>query len=178
MIGSNAQQGSAKGGANALIWLWLSLLVMLLDQGSKYLAVSTLSYGDPVSVLSFFDLTLLHNTGAAFSFLAGQDGWQRWFFVAIAFGMSIYLLLWLKNTPRQMVLQASALALILGGALGNVLDRVSLGYVVDFISVHWQHYYFPAFNIADSAITAGAILLIWDMVIVTKGNSQNSDVQE
>lgn len=140
----------------------------MLDQGSKYLASSLLNYGEPVVLLPFFDLTLLHNTGAAFSFLAGQGGWQRWFFIVVAIAMSIYLLLWLRNTPRGMWVQASALALILGGAIGNVWDRAVLGYVVDFISVHWQGSYFPAFNIADSAISVGAVLLIWDMFLVSR----------
>ena len=163
---------------NALVWLWLSALVLVLDQASKYLATSFLNYGEPVVLLPVFDLTLLYNTGAAFSFLAGQGGWQRWFFIVVAFAMSIYLFLWLRKTPRGMWVQASALALILGGALGNVIDRVALGHVVDFISVHWQQHYFPAFNIADSAITVGAVLLIWDMFLVSRRGDDAAQKQE
>jgi len=159
--------------SSGLSWIWLSALIVLLDQGSKFIASSALVYGEPVVLLPFFDLTLLHNKGAAFSFLANQGGWQRWFFAAVALAMSIYLVVWLKKTPRTMVLQALALALILGGALGNLWDRVLLGHVVDFISLHWRHYYYPAFNIADSAITVGAVLLIWDMVIVNRETSNS-----
>lgn len=148
---------------SGLIWLWLSLLVIVLDLGSKQLASLLLNYGEPVTVLPVFDLTLLHNKGAAFSFLAGQNGWQRWFFAVIAVGVSSVLLVWLKRTPRQQAWLCCALALILGGALGNLWDRLTLGYVVDFISLHYAQYYYPAFNLADSAITVGAIMLIWDM---------------
>ena len=154
--------------SSGLSWIWLSVVVLLLDQGSKFVATQWLVYGEPVVLLPFFDLTLLHNKGAAFSFLASQGGWQRWFFSAVALGMSLYLIVWLKKTPRTMILQALALSLILGGAVGNLIDRVLLGYVVDFISLHWQHYYYPAFNIADSAISVGAVLLLWDMFIVSR----------
>ncbi len=146
----------------ALRWLWLSLGVILLDHLTKWLATAYLSYGEPVALLPVFDLTLLHNTGAAFSFLASAGGWQRWFFAIVALGVSIYLVLWLKRTPLSQRWLAVSLALILGGALGNLIDRVLFGYVVDFISLHWQQYYYPAFNIADSAITVGAVMLVWD----------------
>ncbi len=157
-----------KSQQGCLVWLWLSILIVVLDQGLKYLASTFLSYGEPLALLPVFDLTLLHNPGAAFSFLASQGGWQRWFLAAVAVGMSIYLIIWLKKTPRSMRLQALALALVLGGALGNLIDRVWLGYVVDYIALHWKHYYYPAFNLADVAITLGAVLLIWDMVIVSR----------
>jgi signal peptidase II len=151
-------------GASALRWLWLSLLVIVLDLASKYLADSLLTYASPVPLLPVFDLTLLYNTGAAFSFLAGAGGWQRWLFVAIALGMSAFLLHWLWRTPRSQRLLGAGLALVLGGALGNLYDRTVHGHVVDFISLHWAGYYFPAFNIADCAITLGTIALLADML--------------
>jgi len=145
-----------------LIWLWLSVVVVGLDQLTKYLASANLEYGRPVELLPVFDLTLLHNTGAAFSFLAGAGGWQRWLFALLAAVVSIVLVVWLKRLKAHETWLAIALALVLGGALGNLYDRVVLGYVVDFISVHYQRYYFPAFNLADSGITVGAIMLIID----------------
>lgn len=145
-----------------LRWLWLSALVIVLDLGTKALASAMLVYGQPVEVLAFFDLTLLHNPGAAFSFLAGHDGWQRWFFALIAVGASIGLTVWLTRLKTHETLLAAALALIIGGALGNLYDRLMLGYVVDFLSFHWNDYYFPAFNLADTAITLGAIALIFE----------------
>lgn len=136
------------------------MLVIVLDLGTKALASAMLAYGQPVELLPFFNLTLLHNTGAAFSFLAGHDGWQRWLFALIAIGASIGLTIWLTRLKAHETLMAAALALIIGGALGNLYDRLVLGYVVDFLSFHWQRYYFPAFNLADTAITLGAIALI------------------
>lgn len=143
-----------------LRWLWLSLLVVVLDLGSKALASSLLIYGQPVEVLPVFNLTLLHNTGAAFSFLATSGGWQRWLFALLAVGASIGLSIWLTRLKRGEVLLAGSLALIIGGALGNLYDRLVRGYVVDFLSFHWSNSYFPAFNLADTAITLGAIGLI------------------
>ncbi|MBV0933882.1 signal peptidase II [Marinobacterium weihaiense] len=149
--------------ASALRWLWLTLLVIVVDLTSKYLADTRLSYADPVPLLPVFDLTLLYNTGAAFSFLASAGGWQRWLFVAIAVGMSAFLLHWMRRTPVTQTALATGLALVLGGALGNLFDRSVHGHVIDFISLHWSGYYFPAFNIADCAITLGTILLLIDM---------------
>ncbi|KGK41469.1 signal peptidase [Nitrincola sp. A-D6] len=148
-------------------WLGLTLLVVLLDLGSKWLATDMLVYARPVPLLPFFDLTLLHNPGAAFSFLAGAGGWQRWFFVGITLMISGVLLVWLKRTPAQQWWMRLALALILGGALGNLYDRMLHGYVVDFISLHYGGWYFPAFNLADSAITVGAAILIIDMLFIS-----------
>jgi signal peptidase II len=152
------------GEPSAMIWLWLSVLVFALDLITKQLAENFLSYGQPVPIFPVFDLTLLYNPGAAFSFLAGEDGWQRWFFTAIAVGVSIMLIGWLNKLPRENKWLAIALTLILGGALGNLCDRLVYGHVIDFISVHWEDSYFPAFNIADSAITIGAIMLGLDVV--------------
>lgn len=153
------------GEPSALIWLWLSAFVIAFDLITKQLAENFLSYGQPVPILPVFDLTLLYNPGAAFSFLAGEDGWQRWFFTAIAVGVSIMLISWLYKLPRANKWMAIALTLILGGALGNLFDRLYYGHVIDFISVHWEGAYFPAFNIADSAITIGAIMLILDVFL-------------
>lgn len=163
------------GEQSARVWLWLSAAVVVLDQLSKYLATEGLHYGVPVALLPIFDLTLLHNTGAAFSFLATAGGWQRWFFAAVALGVSLYLVRWLGKTPREQRWQGVALALILGGALGNLIDRIFLGYVVDFISLHWRHYYYPAFNIADSAITIGALMLLWEMFFMKGGQKSEPE---
>lgn len=149
-----------------LAWLWLALLVLVLDQLSKQLALALLEYAQPIALLPVFDLTLLYNKGAAFSFLAGQDGWQRWFFSLIALAVGGYLLHWLSKISRSERLLSIALVLILGGAVGNLIDRLLLGHVVDFISLHWQSHYYPAFNIADSAITLGAVLLLWESFVV------------
>jgi len=143
-------------------WLWLSLGVIALDQATKFLATRFLELYERVEVLPVLDFTLLHNTGAAFSLLAGASGWQRWFFIGLAGVVSILLLVWIWRTPRGEKLLPLALSLVLGGALGNVIDRIAHGYVVDFIHVHWGASYVPAFNIADSAITIGAGLLILD----------------
>ena len=143
-------------------WLWLSLVVIVLDQSTKFLVTRFFELYERVEVLPVLDFTLLHNTGAAFSLLAGASGWQRWFFIALACVVSVLLVAWIWRTPRGDKLLPLALSLILGGAVGNVIDRVVHGYVVDFIHAHWGAAYFPAFNIADSAITIGAVLLILD----------------
>lgn len=142
-------------------WLGLSALVIALDQLTKSWVTAEFELGDSVTITSFFNLVLAYNTGAAFSFLADAGGWQRIFFVVIAVVASA-VIVYLLRKPQNHTLLNSALALILGGAIGNVIDRIRLGHVVDFIQVHGGGYYFPAFNIADSAITIGAALLIWD----------------
>ncbi|MFA5630525.1 MAG: signal peptidase II [Porticoccaceae bacterium] len=145
-------------------WLWLAVaaLVILFDQASKQFASQVLVYGQPVEVLPVLNWTLLHNPGAAFSFLSNAGGWQRWFFAAIALVVSGVIVAWIFRSEPREYLQKLALALILGGALGNLWDRLVLGYVVDFIQVHYSHsHYFPAFNIADSAISVGAVLMIY-----------------
>ena len=147
-------------------WLSVFLVVVMvvLDQYTKYLASAHLTYGNPVYVMPFLDWTLLHNPGAAFSFLSNQGGWQRWFFTVIAVVVSVMLIVWIARLEASKLLETTALALVLGGALGNLIDRVQLGYVVDFISLHYQSYYWPAFNIADSAICVGVGMLIVDML--------------
>ncbi len=151
-------------GRSALIWLWLAVAVFVVDIATKLLAETLLTYGKPVYLLPVLDLTLLYNPGAAFSFLADQSGWQRWFFTAVSVGVSLMLIIWLKRLPRGQMLLPAALALILGGAVGNLFDRLVYGHVVDFISVHWDKSYFPAFNIADSAITVGAVMMALDVL--------------
>ncbi len=152
-----------------LKWIWVSLLVIVLDQLTKLWASSALDYGVPVAVLPSFNLTLLHNTGAAFSFLSEAGGWQRWFFALVALVISAIILVWLKRLSGEKVWLALALALVLGGAMGNVWDRITLGYVVDFIQLYYQQWYWPAFNIADSAIFIGAVMLVIDSLRGEKG---------
>ncbi|CAH0993202.1 Lipoprotein signal peptidase [Sinobacterium norvegicum] len=145
-------------------WFWFALaaIVIILDQYSKFLASTELAYLRPVEITSWFNLMLAHNEGAAFSFLSDAGGWQRWFFTAIAAIVSVVIAVWLFRLPAQQTWLACSLALILGGAIGNLIDRAMLGYVVDFISVHYGGRYFPAFNIADSGICVGAAMLIID----------------
>ena len=145
-----------------LKYLWLSLAIIIADQISKTLMVNWLDLYERVAVLPFFNLTLAHNTGAAFSFLAGAGGWQRWFFVALAVVISAVLVIWMKRLAASARLEAVSLALIIGGAIGNVIDRLIYGYVIDFLDVYVGSYHWPAFNIADSAICIGAVLLIID----------------
>lgn len=148
------------------VWFWylVALVVMVLDQASKHAIEAAFEYGETKVFTSFFNFTLAYNPGAAFSFLAGAGGWQRWFFAVIAVAASILLSVWIARTAQQKLLETFALAFILGGALGNLYDRIVLGHVVDFIVVHYQNNYFPAFNLADSAITLGAAVLIIDML--------------
>lgn len=158
-----------------LPWLALSALVVVLDLWTKHLAVTLIGFRERIEVIhGYLDWTHVYNTGAAFSFLAAQSGWQRWFFAVIAVGVSIALVVWLKRLKANETWLAVALALVLGGALGNLHDRVLLGHVVDFILAHWQdRHYFPAFNLADTAITLGAIMLALDMFIGKKsGDSE------
>ena len=145
-----------------LKWLWLSALVVVLDLGSKAIASNYLVLYQPVSVFPGFNWMLAHNQGAAFSFLSSESGWQRWFFSVIALVVSIGIIVWIKRLSSMQTLLAISLALVLGGAVGNLWDRVTLGYVVDFIDVYYAQYHWPAFNIADSAIVVGAALLVID----------------
>ena len=161
-----------RNGSRALAWYSLAAVVVVLDQFTKGLASGELAYGRPVEVFSWFNLTLQHNTGAAFSFLSDAGGWQRWFFTVIAVVISGVLAVWLVMAQRGHWLLALSLALILGGAIGNLWDRVALGYVVDFISVHYGGWYFPAFNVADSAITVGAACMVLDSIL--SGRAEDS----
>ncbi len=141
---------------------WLSGSVIVLDQVTKFLAETLLIFHQPVPVLPSFNLLLTYNTGAAFSFLAGAGGWQRWFFLGLGLLVSIGLIVWLRRLKPTETRLATALALILGGAIGNLIDRAWLGQVIDFIQLYYQRWYWPAFNLADSAITVGAALLVLD----------------
>ncbi|MGH8279016.1 MAG: signal peptidase II [Gammaproteobacteria bacterium] len=146
---------------SAAPWLWLSVLVIVLDQLSKYLVASHLELYRPVRVLPVFNLVLIYNSGAAWNFLSGASGWQRWFFVGLALAVSVAIVVWIVRLPRHVQRwRAAALALVLGGALGNVIDRLWHGYVTDFLQFHWRALYYPTFNLADSAITIGAAMLI------------------
>ena len=156
---------NAIGRFGRLGWLWLSLLVLVIDQASKFYFEGKLEMFQQIVVIpDLFSWTLAYNTGAAFSFLADSSGWQRWLFALIAVVVSAVLVVWLKRLGRNETWLAVALALVLGGALGNLYDRIALGHVIDFILVHWQNrHHFPAFNFADSAITVGAVMLALDM---------------
>jgi signal peptidase II len=152
--------------AGASNWLWLTLIVIGLDQWTKYLIMQNFAEFERLTLLPVLEFMRLHNEGAAFSFLAGASGWQRWLFTGIGLAVSIGILIWLRRLPAQgHGILASGLALVMGGALGNVIDRALWGHVVDFIRVHWEQWYFPAFNVADSAITIGAGLLILDSLL-------------
>lgn len=142
--------------------LWIALLILVLDQSSKLLALEMLA-GSPVAVLPFFNLNLTFNSGAAFGFLNQASGWQNWFFIAVAFTVSVVIVFMIRNLSRNDLQTAVALSLILGGAIGNLIDRVRLGYVVDFIQLYYKTWSWPVFNIADSAITIGAVLLALDL---------------
>ncbi len=146
------------------VMIALIIVLVVLDLWTKSIATASLTYARPVEVLPVLNWTLLHNYGAAFSFLSDQGGWQRYLFTGISIVASIFFFVWLIKLPKQQWLVRYSLSFILGGAIGNLIDRIMNGYVVDFISVHWQHHYFPAFNIADMAITCGAILMIADMI--------------
>lgn len=168
MQGTNDRNGAdatkvwftpTRGASN---WLWLSVFVILLDQATKVLVAGTVQLYDRIVLLPFLDITHLQNRGAAFSILHDAGGWQRWFFIALALGVSIILMIWLRRIRADQVVLALGLSLVLGGALGNVIDRAMHGYVVDFIYFHWGPYYFPAFNVADAAISIGAGCLLLD----------------
>lgn len=149
----------------ALIWLSLSAVIVVLDLWTKSLATESLTLYRPVEVTSWLNMTLAHNYGAAFSFLSDAGGWQRWLFTGLASVVTLVLIVWLLRLPAAEKRTAAALCLIIGGAVGNLIDRMAHGYVVDFIDVYYQNWHWPAFNVADSAITGGVILLLLDSVL-------------
>jgi signal peptidase II len=157
-------RGAASGGGGVMLWLAWALVVVLIDQFTKVLILGYYQLGDNTPVTSFFNVVRVHNTGAAFSFLANAGGWQRWLFTGIGVAAAA-LILWLLKTHAGQKLFAFAMASILGGAIGNVLDRILYGYVVDFLDFHLKGWHFPAFNVADSAITLGAVCLILDELL-------------
>ncbi|MCG7927541.1 MAG: signal peptidase II [Candidatus Thiodiazotropha taylori] len=154
-------------------WLWLSFVVILLDQLTKQMADRMLTLYEPVYVLPIFDLTLLYNKGAAFSFLSDQGGWQRWFFTVLAIVVTSVLTVWLWRLKQQEKWVAVSLSLIIGGAIGNVIDRILFGHVIDFLHFHYQQHYWPAFNIADSAITLGVGIMLYDALVLAKRRDES-----
>jgi signal peptidase II len=157
---------------NISTWLTLAGVIIVLDQISKWIVLGALQPGDSLYVAPFFNWVLTFNSGAAFSFLSDAGGWQRWFFTVLALGVSVWIVSMLRRHTSEFRLSL-ALTLVLGGALGNVIDRIRFGAVVDFIQWHVAGYYWPAFNVADSAITVGAILLAWDQ-LMTKPAADNA----
>ena len=156
-----AKSGSRQG---LVLWLGIALLVLLIDQFTKVLVLGAFQLGDSTPITSFFNLVRVHNHGAAFSFLASAGGWQRWFFTGIGVVATLFML-WMLRSHAGQTLFCLAISLILGGAVGNVIDRLLHGYVVDFLDFFWGRWHFPAFNMADSAITLGAGLLILDEIL-------------
>jgi signal peptidase II len=162
--GAHTLSSSNDGQRSRLLWLFLLAAgIVIFDQITKSLAVSSLEYAVPRTVFPGFDLLLVHNLGAAFSMLENAGGWQRWGLAAVAAAASIFIVVWLLRLPREQKLMRVALACILGGALGNLYDRVVLGYVIDFISVYYGEWRFATFNIADVALNVGAFLIIVDI---------------
>jgi signal peptidase II len=161
-----ARAGGTKGAMSGgmLPWLALALLILLADQFTKVLILGAYQLGEGTRVTDFFNIVRVHNTGAAFSFLAQASGWQRWFFTAIGLGAAAFIIYLLRSHAGQRLF-SFALACILGGAIGNVIDRLLHGYVVDFLDFHWAGWHFPAFNIADAAISIGAACLILDELL-------------
>ena len=145
-----------------LKWLWLSMLALILDQVSKLAIVGSMELYQSIPVIPFVNLTYVHNTGAAFSFLSEAGGWQRWFFASLAAVISVVITIWIARLKQHETLLAVALALVLGGAIGNLIDRLAYGYVIDFIDIYVDSWHWPAFNIADSAITIGVVLMLVD----------------
>ncbi|MEI8572960.1 lipoprotein signal peptidase [Methylomonas sp. LW13] len=143
-----------------LKWLWISAVTLVLDQASKLAVDGSMQLFESIPLLPYFNLTYVHNTGAAFSFLAQAGGWQRWLFAGLAVVMSSIIAVWLYRLQKHETLMAVALALVLGGAIGNLIDRVAYGYVIDFLDVYYQDWHWPAFNIADSAICIGVGLML------------------
>ena len=163
-VAARSKSSSSSSAGGMLPWLALAVIIILADQFTKVLILGSFQYGDSTRITSFFNLVRVHNHGAAFSFLANMGGWQRWLFTGIGIGAAV-LIVWLLKNHAGQKLFAFALACILGGAIGNVIDRVLYGYVVDFLDFYWKGWHFPAFNIADSAISIGAVCLILDELL-------------
>ncbi len=173
MTGSAPAQAAPTDTTKLWRWSLLAAVLIVLDQLTKLYFDASLRYGERIAVLPFFDFTLLYNPGAAFSFLAQADGWQRWFFTVLGLCASVFILVMMhKSRSNKRLLLA--LTLILGGALGNVIDRIAYGHVVDFLLFYWKDWYYPAFNIADTCITLGAILLILDELLRLRGQHARS----
>jgi len=161
-----------------LKWLWLSLIVLVLDQWTKIAVDGSMRLYESIALIPGFNLTYVHNTGAAFSFLSEAGGWQRWFFAAMALIISVVLTVWLYRLKSHETLLAVALSLVLGGAIGNLIDRLAYGYVIDFLDVYYQSWHWPAFNIADMAISVGVFLMLLENfgIGVNKPEEDNDDI--
>jgi len=162
-------------GKQAIAWLLLSVLIVVLDLWTKSIASESLTLYRPQELTSWLNLTLAHNYGAAFSFLSDAGGWQRWLFTGLAAAVTVVLVIWLFRLPAKEKLTAAALGLIIGGAIGNLADRVMHGYVVDFIDVHYRGWHWPAFNVADSAITCGVVLLLIDGLFLATSRNHSAE---
>ena len=158
-----------------LKWLWLSLVALVLDQWSKIAIDGSMRLYESISIFPYFNLTYVHNTGAAFSFLSEAGGWQRWFFAAMALIISVVLAIWLSRLKKHETLLAVALALVLGGAIGNLIDRLMYGYVIDFLDFYYQAWHFPAFNVADSAISLGVFLMLLESFGIGSGEESSEE---
>lgn len=163
---------AVSGARRWYLWLLVSAVVVAADQATKAAVVEQLVLYERHAILPFLDLVRLHNTGAAFSLLAGMSGWQTWLFTGIAVVVSAAIIWWLEHIPAGRVALPLGLALILGGAVGNVIDRLTYGYVVDFILLHYGPFSYPAFNVADSAITCGVVLLLWDGIVLERRRTE------
>ena len=159
-----AKSKGSRAGSGWLLWIGIATLIALADQFTKVLILGSFQYGESLPITSFFNLVRVHNLGAAFSFLSDAGGWQRWFFTGIG-GVATVLMVWMLRKHPGQRLFCAAISLVLGGAVGNVIDRLLHGYVVDFLDFYWGAWHFPAFNLADSAITLGAFLLILDELL-------------
>ena len=159
-------------GKTGLIWLWLAVFALLIDLGTKFFVINNFYLGESVNILPVFSFTYARNYGAAFSFLADAGGWQRWFFGIIAVSVSSLLIYWLKKQTVTQYWSNIAYALILGGALGNLYDRIVHGYVIDFLHVFWNNSHFPIFNLADTWICIGAAMLVLEAIMESKNNKE------
>jgi len=158
-----------------LKWLWLSLIALILDQWSKIAISGSMYLYESIILIPGFNLTYVHNTGAAFSFLSEAGGWQRWFFAAMALIISVVLTVWLYRLKSHETLLAVALALVLGGAIGNLIDRLAYGYVIDFLDVYYQTWHWPAFNVADMAISGGVFLMLLENFGIGTGKVDSNE---
>ncbi len=158
---------------SALKWIWLSVAILLLDQLSKYYIRHEFDLYESVALMAGLNITYVQNPGAAFSFLSDAGGWQRWFFIVVSSAVSLVLIIWLYRIPDSKRWLAAALALILAGAAGNLVDRIMFGYVIDFIDIYYAAWHWPAFNVADAAISTGAIMLIIDMIWLDQDGTGN-----
>jgi signal peptidase II len=167
-VAAGEQVPSGAGGHPSWRWFGIAVLVVVIDQLTKLVVIREFDLYDRLPVLPFFDLVRLHNTGAAFSLLAGASGWQNWFFTGIAVLVCGVLVWWFRQVPQGRVLVPLALMLVVGGAIGNLIDRLAYGYVVDFVLLYWREWSYPAFNVADSAITVGVALLLYDALVLER----------